>query len=135
MRVLFWFCDHIGWTPVRKTLPEAPDAAPGEESRVVAAFVHVEPADVEPGAGAETKLVKQAKWLARQWEVRRILLHSFTHLGEHKADPEASRALLERAQDRLRDAGYQAPTTPFGYFNDLTLSAPGHPLARIYKEW
>jgi hypothetical protein len=135
MRVLFWFCDHIGWTPVRKTLDEAPEAVPGEELRVVAAFVHVEPRDAEPGATAETKLIKQAKWLARKWEVRRILLHSFTHLGEDKAAPDASRQLIERAQARLRDAGYQAPVTPFGYFNDLTLSAPGHPLARIYKEW
>ena len=135
MRVLFWFCDSIAWTPVMKTLDDAPDAGPGEETKVVAAFVHVEPQDVEAGAGAETKLVKQAKWLARKWDVNRILLHSFTHLGEHKAAPEASRQLLERARARLKKASYEAPMTPFGYFNDLHLSAPGHPLARIYKEW
>ena len=135
MRVLFWFCDRIAWAPVQQTLEDAAPAEPGEETRVVAAFIHVEPEDVEPGSSAETKLVKQAKWLARKWEVKRILVHSFTHLGERKAEPAASGALIARARARLKKAGYEAPTTPFGYFNDLELRAPGHPLARIYKEW
>lgn len=135
MRVLFWFCDRIAWTPTQKTWPEAPAASPGCLEGVVAAFVHVEPDDVAPGSGAETKLVKNTKWLARKWDTRECLLHSFTHLGEAKAEPEASGALLHRALERLRQAGYTAHTTPFGYFNDLEVKAPGHPLARIYKEW
>jgi hypothetical protein len=28
-----------------------------------------------------------------------------------------------------------AVQTPYGYFNDLSMDAPGHPLARIYKEF
>lgn len=135
MRVLFWFCNRIAWTPSLKTLDDAPAASAGEETDVVAAFIHVEPQDVEAGSSAETKIVKQAKWLARKWEVQRVLLHSFTHLGENKADPEESAALIERIGKRLRSAGYETNTTPFGYFNDLEMSAPGHPLARIFKEW
>lgn len=135
MRALFWYCDHIGWTPAMKTLEDAPEAAAGGRDRVVAAFVHVEPGDVAPETGAETKLVKNAKWLARKWETQEILLHSFTHLGEDKAEPEAARALLSRAEERLAAAGYLASQTPYGYFLDLDLRAPGHPLARIYKAW
>jgi hypothetical protein len=125
----------MGWRPALKTLDDAPEAAPGERARVVAAFVHVEPADVVEGAGAETKLVKNAKWLARKWETRTILLHSFSHLGEEKAEPGAARALLGRAEARLEEAGYAASQTPYGYFLDLELEAPGHPLARIFKAW
>jgi hypothetical protein len=101
----------------------------------VVAFIHVEPPDVAGGSSAETKLVKNAKWLARKWETRSIILHSFTHLGERKADPEAARGLIDRVQKRLETAGYKAVQTPYGYFNDLSMDAPGHPLARIYKEF
>lgn len=135
MRVLFWYCERFGWTPTLKTLEDAPDAAPDQWERAVVAFVHVEPADAAEGGGAETKLVKNAKWLARKWETERILLHSFTHLGEAKADPAGARALLDRAEERLRSAGYTTGQTPYGHFNDLSMDAPGHPLARIYKEF
>ena len=135
MRVLFWFCDTFAWTPTLKTLEEAPDAAPDERRRAVVAFIHVEPGDVEAGSSAETKLVKNAKWVARKWEVRQIVLHSFTHLGEQKADPDQAKALIDRTGERLTLAGYETVQTPYGYFNDLTIEAPGHPLARIFKEF
>ena len=101
----------------------------------VVAFIHVEPPDVLEGSSAETKLVKNTKWLARKWETLQIVLHSFTHLGEQKAEPEAAKALMDRVQKRLETAGYAAIQTPYGYFNDLSMDAPGHPLARIYKEF
>jgi len=135
MRLLFWYCDRFAWRPALKTLNDAPDAVPMDHEQVVVAFIHVEPPDVADGSPAETKLVKNAKWLARKWETRRVILHSFTHLGEQKADPEAARVLIDRVQQRLETAGYTAVQTPYGYFNDLSLEAPGHPLARIYKEF
>ncbi|GBC60252.1 hypothetical protein DENIS_1203 [Desulfonema ishimotonii] len=135
MRVLFWYCDRFEWTPAMKTLEDAPEAGPDQYEKLVVAFVHVEPEDTEPGSSAETKLVKNAKWLARKWEAGQILLHSFTHLGENKADPPAARELLNRAQERLTTADYSVNQTPYGYFLDLSMDAPGHPLARIYKEF
>lgn len=135
MRVLFWYCNKFDWTPAIKTLEDAPEAGPGENENAIVAFVHVEPEDVDQGSSAETKLVKNAKWLARKWEIIRVVLHSFTHLGEKKADPEHARALLDRARDRLEKAGYSTVQTPYGYFLDLAIQAPGHPLARVYKEF
>jgi threonyl-tRNA synthetase editing subunit len=135
MRVLFWYCDCFDWTPAIKTLPEVPDAEPAENRDAVVAFVHIEPQDVQDGSTAETKLVKNAKWLARKWEITRVVLHSFTHLGQEKADPAEARALLDRSQKRLQNAGYSVDQTPYGYFLDLDIKAPGHPLARIYKEF
>ena len=135
MRVLFWYCEKFGWNPAIKTLENAPDAGPEERKDVVVAFIHVEPHDVAGGGASETKLVKNAKWLARKWEVKQILLHSFTHLAEEKAAPDQAKTLLDRVQDRLRNAGYETSQTPYGYFNDLSMEARGHPLARIFKEF
>jgi Archaea-specific editing domain of threonyl-tRNA synthetase len=135
MRVLFWFCDDFDWTPAIKTLPDVPEAEPAENRNTVVAFVHIEPRDVESGSSSETKLVKNAKWLARKWETLRIILHSFTHLGQEKADPEKALELLDRTKERLENAGYSVDQTPYGYFLDLKINAPGHPLARVYKEF
>lgn len=135
MRVLFWYCDAFGWRPAMKTLAHMPDADPCTMENVVVAFVHVEPGDIKEKSSAETKLVKNAKWLARKWAVTDILLHSFTHLAEAKADPDEAKALLDRVRDRLVKAGYQTALSAYGYFNDLKMEAPGHPLARIYKEF
>lgn len=118
-----------------KTIDSVPDAGPDEHSDTIVAFVHVEPGDAEPGSSAETKLVKNAKWAARKWEVSNIILHSFTHLGEQKAEPDQARQILDNAQERLSAAGYQTVQTPYGYFNDLVIKTQGHPLARIYKEF
>ena len=135
MRVLFGYCDKFGWTPTIKTLDQVPTSKPDEKNKVVVAFVHIEPKDVEQGSSSETKLVKNAKWLARKWDVTKILLHSFTHLGEEKADPDQAKLLLERVHQRLLKAEYDASLTAYGYYNDLVIEAPGHPLARIYKEF
>ncbi|MBC2713261.1 MAG: hypothetical protein HGJ94_20380 [Desulfosarcina sp.] len=135
MRVLFWYCDTFAWIPAMKTLADAPDAAPSAHEQAVVAFIHVEPKDAENGGSAETKLVKNAKWLARKWATKLIILHSFTHLGEEKADPEHAKAMIDRVQERLENATYHAVQTPYGYFNDLSIQAQGHPLARIFKEF
>lgn len=135
MRVLFWYCDKFAWTPTIKSLDQVPESQPNEKDQVVVAFVHVEPGDVEIKNSSETKLVKNSKWLARKWDVSKILLHSFTHLGEDKADPDQAKEILERARDRLIKAGYDASLTAFGYYNDLVIEAQGHPLARIFKQF
>ncbi len=135
MRILFWYCDNFNWTPAVKTLDYAPDADPAENENAVVAFVHVEPNDVTGNSSAETKLVKNAKWVARKWDITKVILHSFTHLGEAKAEPDQAKALLDRVQERLENAGYSAIQTPYGYFLDLEIKAQGHPLARIYKEF
>ena len=135
MRVLFWYCDKFAWTPTIKTLDQVPASDPDEKHKVVVAFVHVEPKDVEQGSSSETKLVKNAKWLARKWDITRILLHSFTHLGQKKADPDQAGLLLDRVHQRLLKAEYDASVAAYGYYNDLVIEAPGHPLARIYKEF
>ena len=135
MRVLFWYCDRFDWVPAFRALPDASDAEPAKNQNCVVAFVHVEPQDAESGSSAETKLVKNTKWLARKWKIERVVLHSFSHLATQKADSDTARAVLDRTQMRLENAGYEVVQTPYGYFNDLVIEARGHPLARIYKEF
>ena len=135
MRILLWYCTRFDWTPTIKTLENAPAAESASNKKAIVAFIHVEPNDTISGSSAATKLVKNTKWLARKWETKQIVLHSFTHLGERKAEAEKAKALIDSVERRLSAAGYNACQTPYGYFNDLIIEAPGHALARIYKEF
>ncbi len=136
MRLLMLYCTQFKYRTTSANLPEIEKV--DEEKTVenaVVAFIHVEPGDVENLSAVETKLVKNLKWAARKNETRSIVLHSFAHLAEQKAQPEITQKLLNNAEERLRKAGYQTIQTPFGHFLDINVQAPGNPLARLFKEF
>ena len=135
MRVLFWYCDRMSWSPTIKTLDDVEDGAPGEATEAVAAWVHAEPRDVNRRSKVVTKLVKNCKWLAGKWKTKTVILHSFSHLAEERCEPETALEMIENAKQRLENEGYSVVITPWGHFNDLEVSAPGHPLARVYKQF
>ena len=73
------------------------------------------------------------KWAARKNNTERIVLHSFTHLSESKASSEIIKQLFNNSENRLKKSNYEVYQTPFGYFLDLDVKAPGNPLARLFK--
>jgi uncharacterized protein YpuA (DUF1002 family) len=136
MRLLMMYARRFAYDPAVTNL-ENPDAQAESAAleNVLVGFVHVEAEDAEKAAQVETKLVKNLKWAARKNETEQVIVHSFAHLSASKADPGFTRELLDRAAERLRGAGYQVHQTPFGYFLDLDLRAPGHSFARLFKEF
>ncbi len=134
MKALFIYCNNFGYTPTTKTIEEAPaNNMPGKFEDVQVAFIQVEQEDVERAGEVEKRLVKNLKWICGKNEAKTIILHSFAHLSESKADPDFTRQLLNSAEERMVNAGYNVHQTPFGYFLDLQLDAPGFSLARIFK--
>ncbi|MGM0383941.1 MAG: threonyl-tRNA synthetase editing domain-containing protein [Thermodesulfobacteriota bacterium] len=136
MKLLMIYADRFGYRTSKKTLESA---SPRDEEKVIEhallGFIHVEAKDEENLSSTETKLVKNLKWAARKNETDTVVLHSFAHLAESKADPEITRQLLDNAESRCKSAGYKTYQTPFGYFLDLDIKAPGHALARLFKEF
>ena len=100
----------------------------------VVGFIHVEEKDEANFSNVETKLVKNLNWAARKNNTEKIVLHSFTHLSESKASSEITKQLLDNSEQRLKKANYEVYQTPFGYFLDLDVVAPGNPLARLFKD-
>lgn len=136
MKLLMLYTDRFAYKPAHKTLENQPDCdEPGEITETVVGLIHAEAIDEENAAGVEKKLIKNLKWGARKNETQRIVLHTFSHLAETKAPAEFTRALLERAEERLKNAGYEVWQTPFGYFLDLDLQAPGRSTARIFTSF
>lgn len=124
---------RFAYMPAQKAIADLPDTdQPVEIVDALVGFVHAEAADQEDAGRVEKKLIKNLKWGARKNDTQKIVLHSFSHLAETKAAPDFTEALLDRAAKRLANAGYEVFQTPFGYFLDLDLQAPGKSTARIF---
>lgn len=134
MKLLMIYCSKFGYNPTIHTLDEFPEVTKGEEfNDALVAFIHAEEHDEENAKGVETKLLKNLKWAAKKNNTKKIILHSFAHLAETKADPHFTKDIFDKAEARLRNADYECWQTPFGYFLDLDIQAPGVSQARIFK--
>lgn len=134
MKLLLIYSASFGYNPAVKTLDTASDdVEPQNYKNVQVAFIQAEAEDEEREKDVEKKLVKNLKWVCGKNKVKTVVLHSFAHLSESKANPEFTKAFFDKVQARMENAGYTVYQTPFGYFLDLKLDAPGYSLARVFK--
>jgi len=136
MKLLMIYCNRFAYSPVSKTLSDFPDVSESETfENTLVAFIQTEEPDMENPKGVETKLVKNLKWGAKKNNTKNVVLHSFAHLSESKADPHFTKQLFDAAEIRMKNAGYGCRQTPFGYFLDIDVKAPGVSQARIFKSF
>lgn len=136
MKLLIFYVDKFGFETSKKGLETADDLEITEQiENAIVGFIHAEEKDEENQNYVETKLVKNLKWAARKNETDRIILHSFNHLSSSSAGPDFTKALFNKVEERLNNSDYHTSQTPFGYFLNLDMQAPGKPLARIFKEF
>jgi hypothetical protein len=136
MKVLTMFVEEFSYTPSEKNLPDTETVTDGAVYKdSVLAFIHVEEQDEEHDVKSrEKKLVNHLKWVCRKNNCQQIILHSFAHLSASKASAAFTQNLFNEAEARLKNAGFVTGQTPFGYFLDLKIEAPGYSLARIWAE-
>ena len=130
------YCEKFGYKPAVKNLDGVEEHT--EEKvfeNVQTAFIQVEEHDTENPKSTEKKLLNFIKWVARKNNCEDVILHSFAHLSESKADPEFTKQLFDNVETRLENAGYHTRQTPFGYFLDLEVKAPGFSMARVFKSF
>jgi len=128
------YMNEFSYTPALKNLDEVEEIHEGKTyHEAIVAFIQVEEVDEEKDVQSrEKKLVNHLKWTARKNNTQRIILHSFAHLSESKASSEFTKDVFDLAEKRLQTAGFETAQTPFGYFLDLRINAPGYSLARIW---
>jgi predicted deacetylase len=134
MKVLVMYVDEFSYSPARKNLASADEKVEGNSFKdSILAFIQVEKEDEEYDVKSrEKKLVNHLKWTARKNSCKSVILHSFAHLSDSKASAEFTEEIFDLAELRLQNGGYLTAQTPFGYFLDLQIKAPGHSLARIW---
>jgi hypothetical protein len=135
MKLLMIYAERFAYKTSVKAVESASEIT---EEKIIenalVGFIHIEEKDEENISNVETKMIKNLKWAARKNNTNKILLHSFAHLSETKASPEITKQLLDNSEKRLQKANYEVYQTPFGYFLDLDLKAPGSSFARLFKE-
>ncbi len=135
MKLLMIYCNEFSYTPKIKTLEGYENHSESKSfNDVLVGFIQVEEKDAENPKSAEDKLLKNLKWGAKKNNTKKIILHSFAHLSESKATPEVSKEIFDKVEQRLHNADYECEQTPFGYFLDIKVDAPGYSLARIFKD-
>ncbi len=135
MRILMIYAERFGYRTSVKAVESALDV--NEEKvikNVLVGFIHAEGKDEDNMSYFETKIIKNLKWAARKNNTQKIVLHSFAHLSESKASPEFTKLLLDNSEKRLQNADYEVYQTPFGYYLDLDLKAPGTSFSRLFRE-
>ena len=134
MKVLVMYVNEFGYNPAQKNLDSAEEITKGASFKnSILAFIQVEESDEEHDVKSrEKKLVNHLKWTARKNNCNSVILHSFAHLSESKASVEFTKDLFNLAEKRLKNSGFETAQTPFGYFLDLEIKAPGYSLARIW---
>jgi len=128
------YVNEFSYVPAEKNLEDAEVITKGESIKdAILAFIQVEESDEEKDVKSrEKKLVNHIKWAARKNNIKRVILHSFAHLSESKASVEFTKEIFDSAEKRLQNAEFKTFQTPFGYFLDLKIDAPGYSLARIW---
>jgi len=127
------YCSHFSWQPNVQSLEMADTAHSAAFTDVQTAFIQAEAEDVERENELAKKVLKNIKWVCGKNKTKKVILHSFAHLSESKADPEFTKAFFNRIQERLENVDYEVSQTPFGFFLDLDMKAPGLSLARVFK--
>ncbi|MEN8119240.1 MAG: threonyl-tRNA synthetase editing domain-containing protein [Bacteroidota bacterium] len=134
MKLLMIYTNNFGYKPAIKNLENAEEVKDAKKiENCLVAFIQAEEKDEENINSIEKKLVKNLKWAAKKNNTNFVILHSFAHLSESKANSDFTKELFNMAEARLKNANYQTAQTPFGYFLDLEVNAPGYSLARIFK--
>ena len=136
MRLLIFYSHSFEYETNHKSLQAIEEISEKKViENAIVGFIHVEEKDLVEKGNVETKLVKNLKWAARKNGTNRIVLHSFNHLSVSNADPDFTKSVFDRVEERLIKSDYETYQTPFGYFLNLNMDAPGFPLARIFKEF
>jgi len=134
MKLLTFQAKRFRWRPYSQTLPDVPEQHDERElTETVVVFLEAEKADADnPSAMRQT--VKHVKWLANKKQLKRVVLHSFTHLGGDTAPPAVAATFLQQLAQRLENTGYEVACTPFGYFCEWDISVYGDSLAKVWKQ-
>ncbi len=72
------------------------------------------------------------QWIVNQW-VKKAVLLSFI-LQRNRPMIAGEFAFFDKVEARMKNANYKCEQTPFGYFLDIDVKAPGISQARIFKD-
>jgi len=104
-------------------------------SEALLVWIQSEEKDEADRVSVLRKMVKNIRWLSQKVGTTTVILHSFAHLGDSKANPEFADSLIEEASLRLQKREYQVHIVPFGAFHEFKMHVKGPSLAKVFKSF
>jgi hypothetical protein len=98
-------------------------------------WIHSEESDMDDTMGVLRKMVKNIRWMCNKVECSNVILHSFAHLGESKAESDIANNLISETAIRLKKRGHMVHVVPFGQFNEFKMHVNGPSLAKVFKQF
>ncbi len=135
MKILSLHCDYIKFKPLKKALRKIEDLKDKNEKKVEECLVvltAVETSDKNINDVVK-ELVKNIKEIAKQVNVKNIVLYPYAHLSSNLSSPEVAVAVLENAEKELKKL-FSVVCAPFGYYKEFELKVKGHPLSELSRE-
>ncbi len=100
----------------------------------VLVWIHSEALDENNKSSVIRKMVKNIRWLSNKAGCETVILHSFAHLDDSKANPDFADSLIEEVALKLRDRDYDVHIVPFGHFYEFNVHVKGSSLAKVFKK-
>lgn len=107
-----------------------------EKTRIgesILVWIHSEELDESNRDSVLRKMVKNIRWLSKKAGCENVILHSFAHLDNSKANPDFADSLIEEVASRLREREFTIHIVPFGHFYEFNLHVKGPSLAKVFK--
>lgn len=139
MKILFLHVDNISFKPLKKAIKNIAPLSEAEKiggnvKNALAILTAVEKSDSDTEK-VVNELVKNVKEIAKNVNVKNIVLYPYAHLSSNLASPNMAADVLEKAEKALKKVkGFKVTKAPFGYYKKLELKIKGHPLAELSRE-
>lgn len=135
MRILTVHADYIEVEPKKQAIKDAEELksqAPERYEEVLVVFTAVEEGDDE--AVISERLAQESIAVADQVKTKTILIYPLVHLTSKPSKPSLARNVVMKAEQLLKEKGYNAAHSPFGWYKGYTLKCKGHPLSELSRE-
>jgi threonyl-tRNA synthetase len=135
MKILTLHCDYINFKPLKKALKSIEDLNEKEKTEKKINEPLVVLTAVEKGDTLESvdELVKNVMDIAKQVNVKNVVLYPYAHLSSNLASPDIAIKVLENAEKELKKS-FDVSRAPFGYYKEFELKVKGHPLSELSRE-
>ncbi|MBI5227126.1 threonine--tRNA ligase [Candidatus Micrarchaeota archaeon] len=136
MRILTVHADFIE-VDVKKPAIKQPEELVGTWPRkfeeVLVVFTAVEKGD-ENVLDTAAKLADETQNVANQLKCKNVLLHPWVHLTSGPSAPKVAQDVLLKAQEIIKDRGFNCDHSPFGWYKGFNIKSKGHPLSELSRQ-
>ncbi len=138
MKTLNLHVDYIKFKPLKKALNKVEPLSEQEKKErlvkdALVVLVAIEKTDA-PNEALISKFIDSIKDIAKQLNVKRVVLYPYAHLSSNLSSPEIAMKILINSEKELLKEGFEITRAPFGYYKEFELKVKGHPLSELSRE-